>query len=65
MISAMAIDQGDSYTVRTKIKGNGDELEAETLAILRGVWRQKYGPMMINSILEDFIDWVRQQESIK
>lgn len=61
MISAMAIDQGDSYAVRTKIKGSGDELEAETLAILRGVWRQKYGPIMMNTILEEFIDWIKEQ----
>lgn len=61
MISAIAKDAGDHYDVETMIKGSGSEVEAEVRSILKVVWSQEHGPMMIDSILEDFIDWCTEQ----
>lgn len=60
MISALAKDAGDHYDVETMIRGSGDEIAAEARSILKVIYSQEPGPMMINLILEDFADWRRE-----
>lgn len=61
MISAIAKDAGDRYEIETIIKGSAGEVDAEVRSILRGIWRENYGPMIIDSILEQFVEWVKEQ----
>lgn len=61
MISAITTDVGDSYEVSTRIKGNGEELVTEVLAILMNIWKEEHGAMMIDLILEQFVDWCEKQ----
>lgn len=61
MINAIAKDAGDHYDVETMIRGCGNEVEAEARSILKVLWSQEHGPMMVDSILEDFTNWCTEQ----